>query len=239
MAWVVWIRDTHAVSINVANNGGKVGKTSSSIFWSIFSFGTFSSSVICTHHEWRLKSRGAGLTSPANEDLSTRQYLVQLFRSHGTTSNVLPQLNHSFYCHDCCFAIFHLPLILFYPIRDENMQDGGAPLKWKKKSAIWLPLYCSQDFETIESGWKAILGHLASTVMNASWTTNHAYNGYSFPIMETLCIKIIKTNFGVYSLLRSVLPFVEFDLNFVTKTWLAPICQKKERGRKQAKTRGF
>ena len=124
------------------------------------------------------------------------------------------------------------------------MQDRGTPMKWTNKrshihGAIWLPLYCSQDFETIESGWKAILGHLASTVMNASWTTNHAYNGYSFPIMETLCIKIIKTNFGVYSLLRSVLPFVEFDLNFVAKTWLVPICQKKREEENRQKREVF
>ena len=131
MAWVVWIRDTHAVSINVANNGGKLGNFPAA-FWSIFSFGTFSSSGVCRDYEWRLKSQGAGLTSPANDHLSTRQYLVQLFRSHGTTSNVLPQINHSFYCHWLLFYHFSSSFYSIFLHFATRLRKAEVP-QWKSK----------------------------------------------------------------------------------------------------------
>ena len=161
MAWVVWIRDTHAVSINVANNGGKVGKFSSSIFWSIFSFGTFSSSVVCTHHEWRLKSQGAGLTSPANEDLSTRQYLVQLFRSLATTSYVLPQLNHSFYCHWLLFCNFSSSFNSILPHSRREYARWRCPneMKKEKKSHSWCNLVATVLFRGLWNNRKWLEGH--------------------------------------------------------------------------------
>ena len=83
----------------------------------------------------------------------------------------------------------------------------------------------------MESGWKAILGHLASNG-NECVLNNE-------PRIQWLFISHNgNMNFGVYLLLWFVLPFVEFDLNFVAKTWVLPLCQKRRR-REQASPRGF